>query len=99
MHQPIWNMCVTLFVEFDKHNAHHSEKVLDIIEKLLGDHANKLSSYDLFSLIAVSYLHDCGMAVSDYEVNVMKLVESDEYDGKKVLETKEAFQLIEEKKG
>ena len=85
-------------VEFDKHNAHHSEKVLDIIEKLLGNRAKKLSSYDLFSLIAVSYLHDCGMAVSDYEINVMNLVENDEYDGKKVLETKEVFQLIEGKK-
>ena len=85
-------------VEFDKHNAHHSEKVLEIIEKLLADCAQNLSSYDLFSLIAVSYLHDCGMAVSDYEINVMNLVENDEYDGKKVLETKEVFQLIEEKK-
>jgi hypothetical protein len=84
--------------EFDKHNKLHSEAVLDIIERLLGDRAAEMSSYDLFSLIAVSYLHDCGMAVSDYEVNVMKIVENDNYDGKRVCQIDEASRLIQEKK-
>lgn len=87
-----------VLVEFDKHNKEHSEKVLDIIEKLLGNQAKMLSSYDLFSLIAVSYLHDCGMALSDFEINVMKLVENNNYDGHKVLTKGEARKLIEESK-
>ena len=82
--------------EFDKHNAKHSEAVLDIIEKLLGEKAKDLSSYDLFSLIAVSYLHDCGMAVSDFEINVMKLIENDGYDGKKVCTNDESYALIDQ---
>ena len=81
--------------EFDMYNAKHSEEVLKIIESLLGDDAEKLSSYDLFSLIAVAYLHDCGMAVSDAEINVMKLVENEEFVGKKVCTAEEAKNIIE----
>ncbi len=84
--------------EFDIHSAEHSKKVLEIMEDLLGSNAEKLSSYDLFSLIAVAYLHDCGMAVSDYEVNVMKLVENDNFDGKKVLKKAEAINFIKNNK-
>lgn len=84
--------------EFDIHSAEHSKKVLEIMEELLGSNAEKLSSYDLFSLIAVAYLHDCGMAVSDYEVNVMKLVENDNFDGKKVLKKAEAINYIKNNK-
>lgn len=80
--------------EFDKHSAEHSKRVLEIIEDLLGDRAENLSSYDLFSLIAVAYLHDCGMAISDYEVRVMNLVENGDYDGKKVFDTEEALEII-----
>lgn len=87
-----------VLVEFDKHNAEHSERVLDIIEKLLGERAKDLSSYDLFSLIASSYLHDCGMAVSDFEINAMKLIENKNYDGQKVLTNNEAHKLIEDNK-
>lgn len=84
--------------EFDEHNVEHSEKVLEIMENLLGDQAERLSSYDIFSLIAVAYLHDCGMAVSDYEVNVMKLVEDGDFDGKKVCKKAEARTIIEKNK-
>lgn len=82
-----------VFDEFDVHDAEHSENVLSIIENLLGDEAENLSSYDLFSLIAVSYLHDCGMAVSDYEMKVMDLAEKEEFDGikSKPSEAKEAI--------
>ena len=82
--------------EFDEHDDNHSREVLNIIEKLLGDRADNLSSYDLFFLIAVSYLHDCGMAVSDFEINVMALVENDKYDGKKVCTDEQARKIIEE---
>ena len=87
-----------VLVEFDMHNVKHSEAVLKIIEDLLGDKAENLSSYDLFSLIAVSYLHDCGMALSDFEINVMKLVEKDDYDGKKLCTKDQALDLIEKNK-
>ena len=80
--------------EFDMHDAKHSEGVLKIIEDLLGDDAEKLSSYDLFSLIAVAYLHDCGMAVSDAEIHVMNLVENEEFDGKEVRTGEEARDVI-----
>ena len=84
--------------EFDMHNAKHSEGVLKIIEDLLGNNAKKISSYDLFSLIAVAYLHDCGMAVSDAEIHVMKLVENEEFDGKKVCTEEDAKNVIETNK-
>ena len=82
-----------VFEEFDIHDAEHSEGVLGIIEDLLGDKASELSSYDLFSLIAVSYLHDCGMAVSDSEMEVLKMVEG-KLDGQKPKTTSEAKQMI-----
>ena len=84
--------------EFDIHDAGHSEGVLKVIEDLLGNDVEKLSSYDLFSLIAVAYLHDCGMAVSDSEINVMKLVENDEYDGRKVCTVEEATKIVKSNK-
>ena len=84
-----------VFKEFDKHNKEHSEAVLEIIEALLGSKAQKFSSHDLFALIAVSYLHDCGMAVSDYEMEVLKMVEG-KLDGQKPKTTIEAKQMIRE---
>lgn len=78
-----------VFEEFDIHDAEHSEEVLNIIENLLGNQAEKLSYYDLFSLIAVSYLHDCGMAVSDREMEVLKMVEG-VLDGQKLMAITEA---------
>ncbi len=81
------------FEEFDIHDDEHSMNILTIMENLLGEEAEKLSSYDLFSLIAVSYLHDCGMAISDYELKVLDIVENEGYDGKKTTpsEAKEAI--------
>lgn len=87
-----------VLTEFDIHDDNHSECVLCVIEDLLGTYAKQLSSYDLFSLIAVSYLHDCGMAVSDYEINVMKLIENDVFDGKKVCSVEQALSIIEQNK-
>ena len=37
--------------EFDLHDSTHSEAVLGIIENLLGDNANSLSSFELFFII------------------------------------------------
>lgn len=61
--------------EFDLHDSSHSVAVLDVIEMLLGDTADNLSSLELFYIIASSYLHDCGMAISDFEKNIMELTE------------------------
>lgn len=80
--------------EFDKHNKDHSEAVLGIIEELLGNSAENLSSYELFFLISAAYLHDCGMAVSDAEINVMSLVENDNHDGRKICTSEESLAII-----
>ena len=61
--------------EFDLHDSSHSVAVLEVIEMLLGDTADNLSSLELFYIIASSYLHDCGMAISDFEKNIMELTE------------------------
>ena len=63
------------FEEFDYHNVNHCKAILYIIEQLLGENAEKLSSNDLFSIIAAVYLHDCGMSISVYETKVMELAE------------------------
>lgn len=61
---------------FDDHSVKHSEKVLENIDKLLGEETiKKLSVYDLFILAASAYLHDWGMALTDYENAVLLLAE------------------------
>lgn len=82
-----------VFKEFDIHDAEHSEGVLNIIENLLGDKAQDLSSYELFFLIAVSYLHDCGMAVSDYEMVVLNMAEK-KLDVQTLVKPEEANRMI-----
>jgi Fe-S-cluster formation regulator IscX/YfhJ len=67
---------IIIMPEFDLHDEKHSEKVLENIEKLLGDKIlNSLSSYELFLLYLSAFLHDCAMAPSDWEINTMKLTE------------------------
>ncbi len=90
--------------EFDLHDSSHSEAVLDVIENLLDGSAKKMSSCELFFIIASAYLHDCGMAISDYEKKVLELTEGtdEKYiandslknDGKKCLEYVEAKNFI-----
>lgn len=63
---------------FDDHSVKHSENVLKNIDKLLGEETiKKLSVYDLFILAASAYLHDWGMALTDYENEVLLLAEKD----------------------
>lgn len=61
--------------EFDIHDERHSEKVLFNIEKLLANNVKKLSTYELFLLQLSSFFHDCAMAPSDWELNVLKFTE------------------------
>lgn len=62
--------------EFDIHDEKHSEKIVSNIESLLGeDKLNEASVYELVLLYLSAFLHDCAMAPSDWEINVMKLTE------------------------
>ncbi len=61
--------------EFDIHDEKHSEKVIYNIEKLLASNVQKLSSYELFLIQLSSFFHDCAMAPSDWELNVLKFTE------------------------
>ena len=94
--------------EFDLHDSSHSEAVVDIIESLLGAFLKKLSSFELFYLIGSAYLHDCGMAISDYEKRIMELTEGtcDRYvnnrslknDGKKCMTHAQASDFVRDNK-
>lgn len=57
--------------EFDIHDEKHSEKVVFNIEKLLAENVQKLSTYELFLVQLSSFFHDCAMAPSDWELNVL----------------------------
>ncbi|SED23268.1 Histidine kinase-, DNA gyrase B-, and HSP90-like ATPase [Tenacibaculum sp. MAR_2009_124] len=61
--------------EFDIHDEKHSEKVVYNIEKLLASNVPKLSSYELFLIQLSCFFHDCAMAPSDWELNVLKFTE------------------------
>ena len=94
--------------EFDIHDASHSEAVLKIIEGLIGTSAKKLPSFDIFYIIASAYLHDCGMAISDYEIRVLELTEgtdkkyvneeSFKNDGKRCFTYAQAAEVIRKNK-
>lgn len=63
---------------YDDHSVKHAESVLNNIDRLIGeDGIKKHSVYDLFILAASSYLHDWGMALTDYENNVLLLAEKE----------------------
>ncbi len=61
--------------EFDIHDEKHSEKVVYNIEKLLAENIQKLSTYELFLIHISAFFHDCAMAPSDWELNVLKFTE------------------------
>jgi len=64
------------FGEFDDHSVSHSEQVLEYVANLMGKkRLPKLSVYDLFFLAAAAYVHDWGMALTDYEKEVLLLAE------------------------
>ncbi|MFQ3337073.1 MAG: molecular chaperone HtpG [Flavobacteriales bacterium] len=61
--------------EFDIHDEKHSEKVVFNIEKLVAKNVQKLSTYELFLIQLSCFFHDCAMAPSDWELNVLKFTE------------------------
>ncbi len=94
--------------EFDNHDAEHSEMVISNIEKFLANNVEKLSTYELFLTYLSAFFHDCAMALSDWELNVLKLTEgTDKYsindnsichDLKTPFSFSEATAIIKEKK-
>lgn len=63
---------------YDMHDETHSEKVLEIIEALLGDKIEKLTFYELVLIYMSAYLHDSAMAMPDWEYNILRAVEGTE---------------------
>ena len=62
--------------EFDLHDEKHLTKVLENMACLIGEErVSVLSDVELFLLIAAAYLHDCGLAPSEWELQLMKLTE------------------------
>ena len=91
--------------EFDLHDEKHSEKVVYNQEKLLGEEQiQNLSSYELFLIQLAAFFHDCAMAPSDWEIEVMQFTEGTENfrikqesvcnDLKKPYKTIEAIEFI-----
>jgi molecular chaperone HtpG len=94
--------------EFDIHDEGHSEKVVYNIEKLLATNVQKLSTYELFLIQLSSFFHDCAMAPSDWELNVLKFTEGTEkfkvnemsisHDLKEPFKISHAKQVVKENK-
>jgi len=61
---------------FDLHDETHSVAVVENISKLLdAEHVKARSSFELFLLWTSAYLHDCGMAVPQWELNIFQFTE------------------------
>ena len=61
---------------FDLHDESHSAVVVTNMEALLGDSGIKARSvFELFLLVTSAYLHDCAMAVPEWELNLFRLTE------------------------
>lgn len=60
---------------YDLHDETHSEKVIDIIENLLGGNISELTCYELILLYLSAYLHDSAMALPAWEYDILKAVE------------------------
>lgn len=66
IHVPNVLSCVShIFPHYTKHDASHSNAILDSIERILGKEAiEKLSVTDLWLLLCSAYYHDIGMYLS-----------------------------------
>ena len=79
IHVPNVLSCVSqVFPHYTKHDASHSNAILDSIERMLGKEAiEKLSVTDLWLLLCSAYYHDIGMYISGDEIK--KCFESEEF--------------------
>ena len=97
---------IKIMPEFDLHDETHLSKVEEIMAKYIGDDIlEQLSSIDLFLLLMAAWLHDCGMAPADWELNLLDLTEGiGEYcvckesichDAKPEMKHKDAYQFVQ----
>ncbi len=61
----------SLFPEYTQHDIHHSIRIMETIEELVGD-IDALNEFEIFLIIACSLLHDIGMAVDSSTVDCVK---------------------------
>lgn len=61
----------SLFPEYTKHDIHHSIRILETIEELVGD-IDALNEFEIFLIITCSLLHDIGMGVDAAMVDLIK---------------------------
>lgn len=90
--QKLWEVCqsvvsnviqhnkliISQMSNYDIHDQEHSEKVLEIIEQILGDKLSQLSFYELVLIYMAAYLHDSAMAMPSWEYNLLRAVEGTE---------------------
>ena len=67
---------MSIMPEYDLHDGSHSEKVAENMSMLTGDLTASLPSLDIFLLHASAYLHDCGMAPAEFELNALTALHS-----------------------
>lgn len=68
-------MIISQMSNYDIHDKEHSEKVLEIIQQILGEGVEKLSFYELVLIYMSAYLHDSAMAMPKWEYDLLKAVE------------------------
>lgn len=90
--QNLWKVCkdiidniiqhnkqiISQMSNYDIHDQEHSEKVLEIIENILGEKITDLSFYELILIYMSAYLHDSAMAMPKWEYDLLKAVEGTE---------------------
>lgn len=70
---------------FDLHDETHAATVLQNIASLIGPNELKARSvFELFMLWMAAYLHDCAMALPQWELNLFQLTEGISKDGDKL---------------
>ncbi|MER2109256.1 MAG: ATP-binding protein [Solibacillus sp.] len=97
--------------EFDIHDESHSKKIIENIELLIGKETiSNLSSYELFLIYMSGFLHDCAMALPEWELKLLTMSEGKEgftnntirnpipHDGKRPYKMSEALAIINENK-
>lgn len=61
----------SLFPEYTQHDIHHSIRLLETIEELVGD-IDALNEFEIFLIIACSLLHDIGMGTDSETIDKIK---------------------------
>lgn len=63
---------------YDTHDSSHSEKIIEIMESIIGDKLTNLTFTELLLLYMSAYLHDSAMAMPSWEYESLKAVEGSE---------------------